>query len=190
MDGFPRSANSYARFAFRHANPGVNLAGHAHSSQVLIRSAKRGLPTIAVIRDPVSCISSYAAWLGATRTSFLYIAYVRFHEALLPHLEKIQVATFEEVTEDMGSVILECNRRFGCQFTPYEKSESAEAAVRVALDDSARHHHGWIDPQKVARPSEDRSVLSVREQGGLGSSTAAQHRAVAIHERLTRELKV
>src|SRR5688500_5985969 len=40
IEGFPRSATSFALYAFRHANPGTVIHGHTHSAQNVIAAAR------------------------------------------------------------------------------------------------------------------------------------------------------
>jgi hypothetical protein len=58
IDGFPRSANSFAVGAFESVNPTAKVAHHAHVPAQLMRACEVGIPAIALIRDPVDTVIS------------------------------------------------------------------------------------------------------------------------------------
>src|SRR5580658_8003661 len=53
IDGFTRSATTFAVYAFQLAqDTPVQLAHHLHAPAQLIRAARRGVPAVALIRKP------------------------------------------------------------------------------------------------------------------------------------------
>ncbi len=155
MDGFPRSANSYARHAFLLAQGDSRVcAGHAHSPALLLHAQRRGLPTLLIVRDPADSAASLIQYMPFLTPAIALRAYVRFHAPLLARHEGILVADFAAVIEDMGAVIRDLNRRFHTDFTPYEKSDQNETLVRVAVEDmGARRQGRRLSEFTVSRPS-------------------------------------
>jgi hypothetical protein len=60
--------------------------------------------------------------------------YRSFYEGVLPVADRVMIATFEEVTGDMGEVIRRANARFGTSFVPYTQTAESEAALRATID--------------------------------------------------------
>lgn len=117
IDGYTRSASTMAVYAFQMSQTSpVRVAHHLHAPAQLIEAARRGLPTIAVVREPRGAVlSQVVREPGVDLLDALY-AYRRFHEALLPHRSAFVVADFPEVTEDFGSVVRRLNERFGTSY--------------------------------------------------------------------------
>src|SRR3954468_5252411 len=59
IDGYTRSASTFAVYAFQVSQrTPVRLAHHLHAAAQLIEAARRGLPTIAVVREPRGAVLS------------------------------------------------------------------------------------------------------------------------------------
>ena len=156
IDGYPRSANSYAMFAFLHANPGRGVfAGHTHSPHLLRLAAERGIPSILLLREPGAASASYAQYLATSNLTLLLDAWTRFHALLQPLASRLVVAPFETVTTDFGRVIKACNARYGTTFAVYRSDEDSEREVRRRLDLAARSW-GTVQRHRVARPDSAR----------------------------------
>lgn len=124
IDGYTRSACTFAVYAFQLAQPApVRLAHHLHAPAQLIEAARRRIPAIVVIRDPEGALLSqvirepHVSIAGALR------AYERFYARLLPLARSFVVGEFEEVTHDFGSVIERLNERSGTHFAPFDPTE-------------------------------------------------------------------
>lgn len=134
IDGYPRSANSFAVRAFMDAQGGfVRLGNHTHSPANLIRGIRLGLPVLLVVRDPKDAILGYCAWSDQTegelsdflmrRQLNLFLKrYVDFHQKILPYLDQVVVANFKEITSDYGAIIVRVNERYGTDFNVFEHS--------------------------------------------------------------------
>jgi len=156
IDGFPRSANSYAMFAFLRTNPQRRgFAGHSHSPHLLRMAAERNLPAIVLLREPGAACASYAQYLDTSRLDMLLDAWSSFHSVLQPITSRLVVAPFEAVITDFGEVVQACNIRYGTEFSIYRPSKENERAVRHELDHSARSR-GRLPRHRVARPDPTR----------------------------------
>src|SRR3954464_10179246 len=125
IEGFPRSANTYARVAFEHANGrGWRVSSHLHSPQSIVTAVRIGLPTILLIRQPDEVLASARHLHSSIRAIDVVTDYVRFYERVLPFVDRVVVADFGEVTEDFGGVLTRCNASFGTSFNPYTPDES------------------------------------------------------------------
>src|SRR5262245_46866446 len=106
IEGFPRCGNSFAFAAFRmaQARP-VHIAHHLHAPAQVIAAARRGTPTIVVIRPPDDAVVSLLLRAPGWRADEAYAEYLRFYARILPYRERFVVATFAEVVADFGAVV-------------------------------------------------------------------------------------
>ena len=159
IEGFPRSANSFAVAAFRHAqDEPVGIAHHNHVPAPVLTAVRRGIPTIVLIRDPVEAVISFRGLLlqiAATNDEekAFHIAFelrlkawISFYETIKPVADRIVIAPFEEVTDDFGGVIDRVNERFGTAFARFHHTSATVDEVR-----GSRGYH--------ALPSQQRDIL-------------------------------
>jgi hypothetical protein len=147
IEGFPRSANSFAVGAVRHAQPGlVQIAHHTHVPANAMRACDWSIPTVVLIRSPQDAIVSRVALGKETRmvgdesnppkqhVSFAtwVHAWYSFYRSLSRYRkrEQLLVAPFQHVIQDMGRVIERVNARFGTGLNPFSHSDEAVAAVQ------------------------------------------------------------
>jgi hypothetical protein len=139
IDGFPRTANTFATLAFQSAqDPPVTIAHHLHSAAHLIEAANLGLPAVVLTRDPLGTVISEAIRKQPVFIRTVLAAYCRFYSALLPFLDRLVVGEFDTVTTDLGSVIRELNARFGTSFRPFVHTDDEVAFVFRAIDERER----------------------------------------------------
>lgn len=185
MDGFPRSANTYSRFAFLRANPDVTISTHRHSPRALEQGVRRGVPTILLIRDPVSAVASGSNFDDGLTYETLLRCWVHYHRRASRIADRLLVVRFQDAIADFGHVIELCNQRFGSSFAPYRKTDENEAAVRAETEALAALYRPELFDRVVGRPSEART----RSQEDM-LATLSDHgrellrRAVALHQRL------
>jgi hypothetical protein len=125
IDGYTRSATTFAVYAFQIAQPRpVRMAHHLHAPAQLIAAARRRVPTIALIREPRAAILSQLVREPGVAPQDALMAYARFYRILLPYAGDLVLGEFDEVTTDFGSVVRKVNRRFGTSFAAFEHSEA------------------------------------------------------------------
>jgi len=123
IDGYTRSASTFAVYAFQVAQPRpVRLAHHLHAPAQLMQAAKRGLPTIMVIREPRGAVLSQVVREPGVDLLDALWAYSRFHESLERCRDAFVVAPFEEVTSDFGAVVTRLNAKFGTAYGVFDGS--------------------------------------------------------------------
>lgn len=124
IEGFPRSANTFAVVAFLSAQrEKVVVSHHMHAPAQVIMAANKGLPTLVLIRKPVDAVLSWIVKYPYKSTSQALKYYVRYYKAVIPFKNKFVLATFEEVTSDFGKVIEEINSKFGTNFNLFDHTE-------------------------------------------------------------------
>ena len=167
IEGFPRSANTFAVTAFQltQTDP-VRVAHHLHSSGHVIAAASRGVPTLLIVRTPRDAIVSSVLRKPSLAVEAVADRYATFHEPLLPLAGRIEIASFEQVTTDFGAVIDRLNQRYGTRFARFDHTPEATAAVFERIDALSRRRTGELDGRVVARPdgAKQNDVEPLRER--------------------------
>jgi len=111
IEGFPRSANTFAvaAFTFAQGRP-VKIARHLHASAQVIEAVRREIPCIVLIRKPRDAVLSLLVREPHILPEQAPKDYIRFYRSIAPYRGKFVVGRFEEVTTDFGP---DLRRRMG-----------------------------------------------------------------------------
>jgi hypothetical protein len=156
IEGYPRSANSFAVHAFRVAQGHrVVVAHHLHAPAHLIAAVRAGVPALALIRQPEDAVLEFVISKQYLSIRQALRGYVRFYAALIPYRDRLVIGPFEEVTTDFGAVIARVNLMCGTQFHEFEHTEDNVRASFEAIDAdwATRLPPGVMFERKVGRPS-------------------------------------
>lgn len=124
IDGYTRCASTFAVYAFQLSQPApVRAAHHLHAPAQLMEAARRGIPTLMVIREPKGAVLSQMVREPDVDLADALYAYERFHASLMPYRSSFVVGDFPEVTQDFGAVVCRLNARFGTSFGEFEGTE-------------------------------------------------------------------
>ena len=119
VEGFPRSANSFAFHAFAQANAKrLRIATHTHSSAQVVKAARWDIPSMVLMRPPVDAVTGILAfgrqlkqidglaWTAPSEPELRHAvaAWERFYRRLEPVRDKIFIASFRHVTSDFAKV--------------------------------------------------------------------------------------
>jgi hypothetical protein len=139
IDGFTRSASTFALFAFQlsQARP-VRVGHHTHAPAHLIAGARRGLPVLVPVREPEPTIMSLVVREPHVSMTQALKSYARFYTTLRPRRDQFVIATFDEVTNDFGAVIRRVNARFGTKFIPFEHTDANVNRCFDLIEDRSR----------------------------------------------------
>jgi hypothetical protein len=165
IEGFPRTGTTFAVEAFRMAQPQpVEVACHVHAPAQLIVAVKRGIPALALVRDPEETVLSFVIRHSHIGIAQALRGFIRFYEPLRPYREDLVVGTFEQVTSDFGEVTRHVNKRFDTWFGEFEHTKENERRCFEAIDRAyeAREERGSALEAIVARPSEMRREIKDR----------------------------
>lgn len=169
--GYPACANTFARIAFLHANPGLRVASHAHSWTQVAEATHRGLPTVVLVRSPVAAVTSVLVRFADRRARQELEAFARLYRRTLPYLDRVVVADFEDVTTSFGAVIERVNGRFGTSFVPFAHEDpSATAEVFRQIEAYDRTQFGDTTSLRTARPSAEKDQEKDRIRPVLASA--------------------
>lgn len=188
IEGFPRSANTFAVVYFDIAQNGqVKIAHHLHIEGQLIWAARNNFPGIVLIRNPEDCIRSLLVRESNATIESSLKRYIKFYENLIPYESNLVIAPFERVITDMAAVIIECNKKYGTRFNVLEHTHDVEIRVYKRIDeindrlDSGRESH-------VARPSLTRK--SVAKDIDLSQWSRLLSRANEVFTFFTKKIEV
>jgi len=158
VEGFPRSANTFAVEAVEMAQPdGLSIAHHSHAPAQVLEGVRREIPTIVLVRDPRDAVCSVTLRNPARTLEQALDEYQAFYRSLEDVKDRTVIAPFEVVTTDMGQVIDAVNARCGRFLEPFHHTDENEQACfdRIATEHKARHE-GEVETSRIARPAEER----------------------------------
>jgi len=188
IEGFPRSANSFARVAFNRAQrERVRIANGLHVPAQVIRAARWHIPTLVLIRRPKDAVLSFAV-RDPISVEMALSYYLSFYETIEEYRDAYVLGRFEEVTEDFGRVIRRINDKFGTAFAAFDHDERNVDEVFARVERNSRKRFGETSwENKVSRPFASREKLK-REVGYELESPkrrALISRAETVYDRLT-----
>lgn len=160
VEAFPRSGNTFAVTALQSSQPQrLDIAHHFHAPAQLIKAVRLRKPTLLIVRQPMAAVASFILRHPCVSMGLGLKSWLRFHRALLPYTDGMAVATFDQVTTDLGAVIDAVNDRFGTSFRRFEHTEANVEKLFRALESRDRKLSGQerVNELGVARPSDDRS---------------------------------
>ena len=139
IEGFPRSGNTFTTFAIEDASSHeLTIASHVHQpSQIKLALARR-LPTVLVVRDPVSALASYLVYDHRFSASEVIGEYCSYHRELVPYAERLLVCEFDEVTSHISSVIRRINLRYSLRIPPFDEDPSNVERVLAQIERQAQ----------------------------------------------------
>lgn len=162
IEGYPRSANTFAVAAFQLAQDReVEIAHHLHAAAQIKRAARLGVPTVLLVREPSEAILSLMVRDPAASARWALRSYVRFYSSVVPYLDKTVIAPFATVTSDFGSIIRMVNTRYGTVFDELAPTEDTRQSVRQAVESMGKRDSmrtGQDFGRGVALPSEERRL--------------------------------
>lgn len=196
VDGYPRSANSFATSAIQAAQQPepISIAHHTHVAANLMQACEWGVPAVMLIRAPKDAIVSFTALRQEVMSReqgqnepipFLPFAiqvdaWIAFYQSLLPYRDQLVIAPFPAVVSDMGAVINAINGKYETDFTRFEHTEDNVAAVHARRG----YHAGPSEHRaQIKRDTKEVFQTEVREHPDLQERLEY---AVALYEKWER----
>lgn len=166
VDGFPRSANSYAGYFVEYSQGrGIRVRKHHHLPASVIHSVRTGKPVMLLLRHPRESAVSHAIYTSSSVAEQVRF-YRDYHRALRPYKQGLFVALFEEVITDMPGVL----RRFDHRFNLGLRHDYDVQAVKLRSEEAVRHldwsrtRDGEVDVRRISLPSARRDELKKARQ--------------------------
>jgi hypothetical protein len=179
IEGYPRSANTFAVVAFQQAQrDSVRVAHHLHAPAQIVRAARWRIPTIVLVREPADAVLSQVVRHPQIPVHHALRAYISFYETIARYRSAYVVGSFQEVTKEYGAVIQRVNAKFRTDFSPFEHTganvEKVFAIVECLNERSAKGLGNL-----VSRPSAAKERLKNETKSALEAKKARSLLAVA-----------
>jgi hypothetical protein len=184
IEGYPRSANSFAVAAFQMAQDGqVRVAHHVHAPAHVLSAVRAGCPALVLVREPEEAALEVVVARPTRTVRQALRGWIRFYRPLVSASAGFVIGSFSEVTVDFGSVIRTVNQRFGTVFREFTHTEERVQACFEAMDAYWRERvgRGEMLERLVGRPSPLRDELKETLRPELDDRRVARIRAEA-HE--------
>lgn len=189
IEGFPRSANTFAVWAFRQAQPeDVQVAHHFHYPAQVVRAAQWQIPTLVLIREPKEAVISLVMRDPQASLEQALRHYVSFYQTVAQYRDACVLGAFEEVIQDYGAVIERVNSRFGTHFAMFDHTEENVRQVFFRIEERHRsRNEGTIVETRIARPSSAKQEMrrKVKRELDVPSRRKVLTEATAVYEGLT-----
>ena len=165
IEGFPRSANTFAVRAFNKAQPvKLRIAHHMHVPAQVIKAVHWRIPTIVLIRNPKDAVVSLVMYDPRISIDQALKCYVSFYQAIYFHRSEFVIACFEEVINNYSRVIQKLNNKFGTKFIGFTPTGSELRNIfreieSVGKIEAIRQGKTECSELNIARPSSTRVSL-------------------------------
>lgn len=155
IEGFPRSANTFAVVAFHTSQPTrLKLAHHMHVPAQIIKAARIGVPSVVLIRNPKDAVVSFVIRDRRMDLERALKGYISFYERIIPFQDNFILAPFEVVINDYSKVIEDVNKKFGTDFIASTPKEKDLEAIFSKIDSFEKG-----DESRSSRPSSIRKKI-------------------------------
>jgi len=106
IDGFQRSANTFAYVGFSILNKNIKIAHHSHVPSQIIFSVKKNIHVLLLIRDPIDAIVSFYIFLNEEVPFKTIInSWKNFYLPLIVYKKKIYVSDFQDTIDNLELTI-------------------------------------------------------------------------------------
>jgi hypothetical protein len=156
IEGFPRCGNTFAVIAFLEAQQReVKIAHHLHVPAQIRFSARNGIPTLVLIRDPLEAVSSLIVRHPERTPKGCLAGYERFYRSILSLKDKFVVSDFKETVNDFGSVTARLNTMFGTSFECFKHTPENIESVFNKIEKNNQILEG-SNIFQLARPAQEK----------------------------------
>ncbi len=134
IDAFPRSANTFAAYAFRSAQKRpVKIAHHFHAGAAIVAAARRRIPIMIILRHPRDAIASYLLYLAHNDIAQGLRDYLNYYEVVSRWRSHLLLVHFDSVRSNFGDAIDALNKRFQTSFDLFVHTEDSAQQVFDAI---------------------------------------------------------
>lgn len=149
IDGFQRSANTYAYYYFKELNKESKIAHHSHSFRQIIYSVEKNIPTILLIREPSDVIlSSYLYHFEKVDIKLLAESWINFHEKIINYKSNLVVSRFDQTTSNFSRIISETNSKFKTNFNSFS-NKNFEEIIKLKMSRRKISNNRQSMPSKI-----------------------------------------
>ncbi len=163
IEGFPRSANTWAVAAFREAvGAPIEIAHHVHAAHQIRNGVALGIPTLLLIREPVDAVVSLRIRYPHVSPFAALKNYVAFYRNTMSCKASCIVGEFRQVTNAFDQLMAEINSRFSVNYPVPEVTQNFRERVMRQIEsmDRADSRSSTVSAFTVARPDANRTQVA------------------------------
>ncbi len=158
IEGYPRSANTFAVAAFVFAqNKSIKIARHTHAPAQIMLGVESNIPIVLLIRNPVDAVISLVIRDSTISLDAALKMYIWYHESIQDIKDKCVVVDFHDATENFSNIIDMVNVKYNKNYLNFTHDKCAENNIFKLVEEMERMDSGGeLRESHVARPSEAR----------------------------------
>jgi len=204
VDAYPRSGNSYATLAatdiiatevkknreWGHADVFRKLVHHTHNADVLRESVRSGIPTLTVVRSPLSAIFSAYRYYAGEKGAFELCEWWRgFYLQCLAMAQKahFMIVDFEDIANSTEN-IARCLIKLGLIHALPEKTVPVERVLDYIREEDKKHGRHY--KYRAAAPIDREDGFRKRFDEALKKIPRARDSLIDLYARVLSEKTV
>lgn len=154
IEGFPRSANTFAVVALELFQRPASLAHHLHVPAQVLRGVALRKPVLVLLRNPKDAALSLAIRHPSITLKAALRGYLAFYRPIFDLSDQYVIGQFEDVTKDYNVVLARLRDRFSIPLSHFDHTEEAVKKIFAYIDGlNVRATSSSIAEHTVARPS-------------------------------------
>ncbi|HOI28595.1 MAG TPA: hypothetical protein PLZ15_02460 [Melioribacteraceae bacterium] len=164
IDGFPRSANTFAYTFIELTQPVKKIAHHVHLPVQFYRGIRFRTPAVLLLRNPVDAAISMSIRRPTYFPYLIFLYYYLFHKKIWEIINDTLVIKFEEVISDPNSIIRKLRSKNCSGLSEVELTDKLKERINKRVDelDMKNRNDSEIKNSTVARPTEYRKNISAK----------------------------
>ena len=183
IDGFQRSANSFAAEAVRLTQPNLRVLSHRHMPVYVIQALAYQKPVCVTIRDPIDAVASWVLF-SKIPIPFALDDYIIYYDIISAQKDKLVVAEFKAVTDTFPDILVRLNNKYrlGLKIPDWNDGLKSSVLERV------RKYPWASDPLKASVPTAEREATAIQIKTTIqsGEYDAKLTRAYELYKAFSR----
>lgn len=161
IEGYPRSANTFAVAAFNYSQGRkVCIARHTHAPAQVMQGARCSIPVVLLLRKPEDAVVSLVIRDQSMTLTKALKMYIWYHEAILEFVDKCVIADFDVVVNNYSLIIDEVNKKYNTSYKLFDHDKSSQENIFKLVEDMEKADSGGVLREShVARPSDSRKEI-------------------------------
>jgi hypothetical protein len=183
VEGFPRTGSTFVATALEQATRGgLSLVSPVNQPAQVGRAVRQGVPTLVLVRRPVDTLASYLCAAPHGRPRGVLREYIGYHRELIPFLDDVEIADFDQVTSDLRPVLERLRTRFSLGIPEFDHTDRSVRRIFTVIEDQHLRRNKVPDCEAtMPRPSAHRSAAKAAHREALEHPGLAALLAEAEH---------
>jgi len=185
IEGYQRSANTFATNAFLHLNGrDFRLAHHLHAVAHVVRACRMKVPVLLLVREPLGCVSSRLLRHPHFDPAAMLYRYTDFYSRLLSRADDVVVARFDCFIDQFNTYVKALNAKYDSTFVdrPLLEQDQEEIQARIR---QINYNMGNVSDIQVSIPTEEKKKSKVQIEQRIHNEAPDQLRkASETYERM------